>query len=312
MSDFRRFGPDSLSDAAQHWQDHGWALIEGMLEPSVVEQALDELQALNPREVNVASPSRSDHSTSPDDGPAFRDAQFASARLFPLPGAHALNRIFFDDRLTRFARTCLGTDDIRLYQARVTSKFGDRTNYEQPMHQDLNHSLVPTRSEPGYWHLETFTYLVDVDERTGAIFAVPRPGNPDIDPVSGRIAPPELAAHLYEEEIRVTASAGATFAYRSDLWHRASDLAPDAERHALVAGYRPAGVEWINYDPIAPLSINEAFIEFTETCSPEDLALLGVPRPGHDYWTSTQVDKMQVMYPGLNLDPWRGALTTAW
>ena len=47
-------------------------------------------------------------------------------------------------------------------------------NYEQPLHRDTNHSLVPSRMEPGFWHLEGFLYLSDVDEDCAPPRLVPR------------------------------------------------------------------------------------------------------------------------------------------
>jgi hypothetical protein len=40
----------------------------------------------------------------------------------------------------------------------------------------------------------------------------------------------------------------------------------------------------------------------------EQLAALGIPRPGHPYWTQRTIRRVQLRYPGWNLDPWRAAL----
>ena len=201
-------------------------------------------------------------------------------------------------------RLALGTPDIRLYQSRTWSKFGGRTNYEQAMHQDLNHSLVPTRSEPGWWHLELFVYLHDVDEQNGAVLMVPRPHEPGLDPLPARSVMVDDAPHLYQEEVRISASAGSLLAYRSDIWHRGADLAPGRERHVLVLGFKPADLEWIDYDTHPPLSINDDFVAVIEACDPDQLSLFGFPPPGHRYWTQPLLEETSRRYPGLDLTSW--------
>ena len=42
--------------------------------------------------------------------------------------------------------------------------------------------------------------------------------------------------------------------------------------------------------------------------TPDELALFGIPRPGHDFWTAATVDAMEEKYPGLDVAPWRDAL----
>src|SRR5262249_39985558 len=48
------------------------------------------------------------------------------------------------------------------------------TNYEQPMHTDRNHSWLPAKNQPPWWHLETFLYLSDVDEGSAPTHIVSR------------------------------------------------------------------------------------------------------------------------------------------
>ena len=43
--------------------------------------------------------------------------------------------------------------------------------------------------------------------------------------------------------------------------------------------------------------------------SPDDLALFGIPRPGHPYWNAATVDAMAHKYPGLDVTPWLDAVS---
>ena len=314
----RRAGPSAEDDppieldaAAAAWQADGWVLVPELIPTADVGEALGELADHDLPASPATSPSRRRFETDdgPDaGGPAFRRDQFSGTSLFPVPGAPRLNRLFVHPRLVRFAERVLQTEDIRIYQSRIWSKYAGRVDYEQPLHRDLNHSLVPTRSEPGWWHLECFVYLNDVAIDTGAPRLVPRSKIIE-EPVSTRPQPPEAAEELYAAEVAAPGPAGSVLAYRSDVWHRGTDITrPGAERHVLVVAFKPAGLDWIGYDPHPPLSINADFIEFVAGSTPRDLALFGVPPPNHSYWTAATIEAMAAQYPGLDLDPWRAGL----
>lgn len=239
--------------------------------------------------------------------PGFRPAQFDGTTLFPIRNSPTLNRLFVDPALVGFARHLLGDDDIRIYQSRVWSKYGDHTDYEQTLHRDGNHSLVPIRNEPGWWHLECFFYLNDVDETNGAPRLVPNP--PDSGVIGkGRALSRDDAPQLYANEMPAPGPAGSVLAYRSNVWHRGIDLQSGTERHIGVVSFKPASVEWIGFDAHAPLVGSADFVDFAGTCTPDELALFGVPKPGHPYWTIDVLDAMATTYPDLDLTPWRHAL----
>ena len=76
----------------------------------------------------------------------------------------------------------------------------------------------------------------------------------------------------------------------------------------LVVAFRPAHAEWFGYDAFPRLGLDSTFRSFAAGKSPEELALFGIPRPGHAYWTEVTVDAMAAKYPGLDVLPWRAAL----
>ena len=247
----------------------------------------------------------------PDDGPAFREEQFAGTVLFPVPAAPTLNRLFVAPALVALAEAALGTDDLRIYQSRIWSKFGEVANYEQPLHRDLNHSLVPTRSEPGWWFLECFLYLDDVDEGNGAPRIVSRSAaRAANEPAARRSVDRSDQPALYDAEVSAVGSAGSVLAYRPDVWHRGVDIEPGRERHIVVVAFKPAGLDWVGFDAHPPLINNPDFVAFAAACSPRELALFGVPLPGHPIWTADLVEGLTEMYPGLDIEPWRRALST--
>lgn len=301
-------GSDGLEAAAEQWRTEGWALVDGLVPEAEIAAARAEIESIEVVDGLHTRPSRSRHAAAPSTGPAFRADQFTDTTLFPFHDAPRLNRLVVNDSVIDFAKRAMLSDDLRIYQSRLWSKYADRVNYEQPLHLDLNHSLVPTRSEPGWWHLESFLYLTDVDDETGAPRLVPRSRSGG-EPESRRPTLPDDSPALYAEEVSAVGRAGSLLVYRSDVWHRGVDIVrPGAERHVLVIAFKPAGTDWIGYDPHPPLAVNPDFISFVADCTPDELALFGVPEPGHAYWTADMVDAMATHYPGLDVDPWRGRL----
>lgn len=305
-----------IDAAAQQWKSNGWVLVEGLVPQAEVAAALAEIPPRNDVELRPTGSTR--RSDEPGEAERFRTKQFDGTTLFPYPNAPRLNRLFVHPAVVAFAKAALETDDLRIYQARVWSKYGDHTNYEQPHHLDRNHSLVPVRQGPGWGHLECFLYLHDVDEDTGAPRAVPAAsagrnglGLGEGLGGSGTSAGPmsrDDAPHLYEAEVAAAGPAGSMFAYRSDVWHRGVDIPIGVERHVVGVSFRPASVPWISFDAQGPLVTRSDFVAFAEQCTPDELALFDVPRPGHEFWTSEVLDAMQRIYPALDLGPWRQAL----
>lgn len=308
-----RHGPTDIAAAAEQWQTHGWALIDGLIPTVQVTAALGELRnstaaewvgPLRRPDERQKNTSGTETETATDtDTARFRNEQFDGTTLFPIDGCPTLNRLFVSPELIRFARAALGSDDLRMYQSRVWVKRGGHTSYEQPMHRDGNHALIPIQNTPGFWHLECFVYLQDVDHTNGAPALVPG-ATTRAELTDRKFRTREQAPELYEAEVVASAPAGSVLAYRSDIWHRGRDLHPGTDRHIMVIGFRPATAPWIGFDEHAPLVNHSDWIRFAEESTPDELALFGIPRPGHRYWTAELLEAMAVMYPQLDLAPW--------
>jgi hypothetical protein len=288
---------DEFVTAARRWQEEGIALIPGLVSVAEIDVAADELAVL------FGSDTFDDYNQArglgdgDPTGKQFRATQFDGMRGFPMGGCRALNDLFVHRHVVAFAQHALDDEDVRIYQAAVWAKWAGAINYEQPLHQDGNHSLLPPRMEPGFWHLETFLYLSDVDEDCAPPRLVPR---------SQSHVP---YADLYDHEIVATGGRGTLLAYRSDVWHRGTDFArSDASRAVLVVGFRPAAAEWFSYDAFGRLGNSRVFADFVQGKSPDDLSLFGIPRPGHPYWNAATVDAIARKYPGLDVTPWLDAL----
>lgn len=291
---------DNLLAAAHQWRTEGWVLVDGLVPRADVDAVSGDLERLFGTDTFADYNRTGGIGDGSPEGRRFRAKQFNGMRGFPQSGCPALNDLFLHPRLAEFARLALGEDDLRIYQAAVWGKWAGEVNYEQPMHQDGNHSLLPPRMEPGYWHLESFLYLSDVDDDCAPPRLVPR-SRSAVD-----------YEDLYDHEVTATGSRGSLLAYRSDVWHRGTDfIRSNASRFVLSVAFRPAQADWFGYDSFPRLGGDEIFRSFVVGKSPEELALFGVPRPGHAFWNEATVDAMAARYPGLDISPWRVALGSA-
>jgi hypothetical protein len=299
---------------AATWRTEGWVLVENLIPADVIDAAAGELGRLYPPPEVFHAGSDDPRTRAflarrdpdlvfgdpPVTGPGFRPDQFLGIRELPFPDAPRLNALTLHPELLRFVRAALGADDVRLYQALLWPKYTGVTDYEQPLHRDDNHSLVPPRSEPGWWQTEGFVYLNDV----GSVADAPtrlvsvrhtgrvrdRPGGTD-------------------RQVAATGPRGSFLAYRPDVWHRGTDLtAPGGARVVLATAFKLAGAEWIGYSPIARRAPDHWFQELVAGSTPDQLTVLGIPAPGHPYWTADVVAELAVMYPGLDTGPWLAAL----
>ncbi|MEY2397295.1 MAG: hypothetical protein QOJ00_469 [Actinomycetota bacterium] len=284
--------------AARQWREEGWVLVDGVVPEADVDAVREDLARL------YGTDSFDDYNRvgffgdGPAEGKRFRSSQFNGMRGFPFAGSGALNNLFVHPRLSAFATAAMQSNDLRIYQAAVWGKWAGDVNYEQPLHQDGNHSLLPPRMEPGFWHLEGFLYLSDVDEDAAPPRLVPRSRTRGV-----------AYDDLYEHEVVATGKRGSLLAYRSDVWHRGTDFTRAyASRFVMVISYKLAGQDWFGYDAFPRLGNNAQFAAFVAGKTPDELALFGIPRPGQAYWNAETVDAMAAKYPGLDVTPWRNAL----
>ena len=309
-----------MNEAAAKWQREGWVVIPDLIAAETIDAAVEELWQIYPRpeefhlpdhprrraflESRPASAAR--HEVDPD-APAFREAQFAGHRTFPFSSEGKLNRLVVHPHLIKFAEAALGSRDIRLYQAGLWAKYAGAANYSQPFHRDRNHSLVPTRAEPGWWFLEGFLYLNDVDEKSGAPELLRREDAPAVDP--GGVLEPGVSPEAYAKSVAAPGRKGSFLAYRGDVWHRAVDLeARGSSRFILIVCFKLAGQDWIGYDPMNKIVDHWRFPTFVANSTPRELEVIGIPAPGHAFWTLSGVEALSLKYPGLDVEPWRIAL----
>jgi len=77
----------------------------------------------------------------------------------------------------------------------------------------------------------------------------------------------------------------------------------------LNVSYRVAGQDWIGYHSSQSRATSPDWTRFVEGSTPRELALFGFPPPGHPIWNVSLIEATQRLYPNLDLEPWRGALS---
>jgi hypothetical protein len=223
-----------------------------------------------------------------------------------------LNALVLHDNVIDLAEALLGTADLVCYMGIVTAKYAQQSSgYNQLLHADFpNHMLVVPRHEPGYQQVEFFVYLTDVTTEDGATRFVSWQRTKDI-PVERHTLNYVDYAALYEDQSDAAAPAGSVVAYRPDVYHRSVDHTdPTRYRIMIHVSFRHRDAGWGGYQAWPFRGFSPELTKYVQGASPRQLALLGVPLPGHPYWDEATITGVQARYPGLDMSPWRAALTT--
>ena len=299
-----------ISTAVEQWRTQGWTVVHDLVPTEEIDAAVEELWGHFPHPVdyhsgNPAAQAQLDgestdlryHPTKQgnahqlkdvqNEGAEFRLRQFLGHVLFPYD-SYLLNRLQIHPNVVDFAKKAMGDEDIRLYQARIWGKYTGVTNYEQPFHQDRNHTIVPDRVEPGWWNMLGFLYLSDVEEGVGPTQILSIGDSP---PGTN----PQSAA----------GRRGSYLAYRTDVWHRGVDLTREGgSRFLMNIAFKHAHHEWIGFDSFQQNANRGPWSKFAASCTPDELALFGAPRPGHPFWTPELVEALKERYQGIDITPW--------
>ena len=299
----------TLTDAAAHFDEHGWVLVPGLVPTPDIDAALPQLFRLYPTPEEVASGERTPR-TAPflnadvdEGGRRFRAQQFSGLRDAPT-GDPALDTLALHHRILDLVEALLGTADIRLYQAETFAKYSGAADYEQPLHVDeTNHTLVPPRRDGGYRQVQLFLYLSDVTEERGATRVVSRQ-------ITSAVPRGDVVLHqagrvrLDEHEVAAVGPAGSVLAYSADTVHRGAAMTePGAGRFFFNLAYRPAGIDWVGALPWPRRGIDPAMTGWIEALDLRQLLAVGFPPPGHPYWDEETLAATADRYPNLDLEP---------
>ncbi len=247
----------------------------------------------------------------------FNDAQFKTINSIPFDCSPALNLIGLHPALIAFARAALKTDEVHLYQCQAWAKFTGDADYDQTFHCDfVNQTLTVPSDDTTKNSVTVISYFTDVSDALGAMHYVTRPDSQTVTGPDGTLVyQGDFQAGLQKALMplgRSSASpAGTAIPYGIDVFHRGTNLTePGGVRYAVMACFKRADDDSIGYTAW-PYHHLMPWGQIFNHATPDQLACLGVKRPGHRFWTESTLAAAQVRYPGWDLTPYRQALVKA-
>jgi ectoine hydroxylase-related dioxygenase (phytanoyl-CoA dioxygenase family) len=290
--------PPALKEA---WEVDGWCVVPGAIPADQLAAAQDAVHHYFPTPAEMVALGGTAAGTWHTWDAPWPEFPFHSARL---------NALVLHDNVIDLAENLLGTPDLALYMGIVTAKYAHQSSgYNQLLHADYpNHMMVVPRHEPGYQQVEFFVYLSDVTTEDGATRFVSWQKTKEI-PVEQHTLNYVDYAELYEDQSDSAAPAGSVVAYRPDIYHRSVDHTDQTRyRVMLHVSFRHRDAGWGGYQAWPFRGFSYELSKYVSQATPRQLALIGIPPPGHPYWTKATVDGVEARYRGLDMTPWRDAL----
>ncbi|MEQ8745304.1 phytanoyl-CoA dioxygenase family protein [Pyruvatibacter sp.] len=243
----------------------------------------------------------------------FEIEQFAHFDDMPFKCSPALNLLGMHPALAELARAALQVEDVHLYQSHSWAKYTGGADYDQTFHCDFkNHTLIAPSDDVRERTINIMIYATDVTDAHGAIHYVTQPdGDTVMDGRRPQFPEDTDQAKLKPLEKSGAAPAGSIFAYGIDVFHRGTNLtAPGGRRFTLTASFKRAGNEMIGWSAW-PFHFMKPWDTIFDNATPEQLALIGIPKPGDPFWTPRTLERTRERYPGWNADAYAMALKAA-
>jgi ectoine hydroxylase-related dioxygenase (phytanoyl-CoA dioxygenase family) len=295
----------------QQWREEGFVVLERFFEPREYEPVLADFESLY-RDAGKGDGVGAALELEGDAARANRGMQFKNIHVLPYDGSTAINLISLHPALIAFARALLGVSDVRLYQSHSWAKYTGEADYDQEFHCDYgNHTLLVPSEEPARRTVDFIIYVTDVTKEHGALRYVTKP---DVLAALGRPAisvTDEEQVALRQRERAVEVPAGSIVAHGIDTLHRGSNLtAPNGRRFSMTVGYKAAGNDQIGFH-VWQATRNRPWHLIFDHATPEQLACLGVPKPGDAFWTKNTLELAQSRWPGWNMAEYVAACPSA-
>jgi hypothetical protein len=212
-----------------------------------------------------------------------------SWEFFPhAPEDELLWRLFCRPPLLDAAERYLETADFLLCGSQFQGRWqGDHLDDDQHWHLDQsNNTLLVEPLDGRYKYLSVLNYWTDVDAGCGP-----------------------TALLEGERETPLVVERGTALFYNLNTTHRGTRMTrPGARRFVSWFLYRPSSAPWSGQMWYANLAERPGMVQFLEQASPRERGLLGVPPPGHPYWTEDTMARVQARYPGWDMAPYRQTL----
>jgi ectoine hydroxylase-related dioxygenase (phytanoyl-CoA dioxygenase family) len=287
----------------EQWREEGFVVLEHFFDEREFEPVLQDFESLY-RDAGKGDGVGAAREVKPGENRGLYQAtQFKNIHVLPYQASSALNLISLHPALIALAQALLGVSDVRLYQSHTWAKYTGEADYEQDFHCDFgNHTLLVPSDDPALRTVDLIIYLTDVTKEHGAMRYVTKPdvlaalGRPAI---SGMDEREQAVLRRWERAVEVPA--GSIVVHGIDTIHRGSNLtAPNGRRFSLTVGYKAAGSDNIGFH-VWQAAQGRSWQVVFDHATPEQLACLGVPRPGHAFWTKRTLQLAQSRWPSWNM-----------
>jgi len=290
----RRFTQDDVAA----WRDDGFVIIEDFFTEREIEPVLSDFEAMyadrgkgeglgTALDVKEAGSIGSGH-----------PLQFKNIDTLPYNGSPAVNLISLHPALIGFAKSLLSVPDVHLYQSHTWVKYTGEADYDQGFHCDFgNHTLTVPSDTPQMRTVDFIIHLTDVTDDLGALHYVDKPDAFDLLGDGAVTVTPEQQLAMKARERSAAAPSGSLVAHGIDTFHRGTNLtAPGGKRFTMTVGYKARGNDQIGFH-VWQQAPNRPWPLVLNHASPEQLACLGIPRPGDPFWTERTLRLTQMRWP---------------
>lgn len=282
----------------EQWREEGFTILERFFPEDEYLPVLNDFETLYAGAGQGPGVGTARHSPS-DDAPGNRALQFKNIHVLPYEGSSAINLISLHPELIAFAKALLGTSEVRLYQSHTWAKYTGEADYDQQFHCDFgNHTLTVPADDASGRTVAFILYLTDVTRELGALRYVTKP---DVAAALGPsvIAPTaEQQQALHAKERVAEVPAGSLIAHGIDTIHRGANLtAPHGRRFSMTVGYKAADSDQIAFHAWQDRGNRHLWRHVFSRATPEQLECLGIPRPGHRFWTKRTLALTQARWP---------------
>ena len=246
---------------------------------------------------------------------------FGKAVHFPT-GLEAVDKLIENEAYLAIAKQLLDTEEIRLGYGQIFFREGltDSRHSEHPWqgyHIDnaTNSPLPPHPDWQRYGYVLTAIFVHDIELDGAPMLVCPGSQN-QLDKIwakypgrAGGMGIPDLREFKEElaDPVPLTAKAGSV-SFRSSYLVHAAQPFENKNRQRGWMGYhfhRADNDDWCKTTRPVPGWGTPQYMEFVARTTPAVRRVLGWPAPGDAYYTPEALARLEVAYPGIDLEPYR-------
>ena len=292
------------------WHEDGAVVVPNFFTPDEIAPIYDDYARLygfegagngNPLAIDTGQPAG-----------AFHPKQFKNLDTLPYDGSVEMNLISLHPALIQLASELLGGQPVQLYQSHTWAKYTGEADYDQPFHCDYgNHTLTVPGEDVAQRTVNFVIYLSDVTDALGAMHYVKKSDSDAILGSRAIAAPIEYQVALKARQHSAAAPAGSIIAYGIDTFHRGTNMTePNGLRYTMTVSFKQADNANIGFH-VWQHALERPWHLLMNHATPTQLECLGIPAPGHAFWTDLTLRQCQQRWPEWNMSEYVLALAAA-